>query len=52
MDKINIELNLPLKAAEETENYMLVIRDAKDKYYFFKKDGTYDGYDCKGKLEI
>lgn len=49
MNKINLELSVPLKAVETTDAYMLVIRDAEDKYHFFKKDGSYDGYDRKPK---
>ena len=49
MNKIKLELSLPLTAVETTDAYMLVIRDAEDVYHFFKKDGTYDGYDKKVK---
>ena len=49
MEEITIKINTPLKAVEETENYMLIIKDAKDVFHFFKKDGTYDGYDKKYK---
>ena len=48
MEKAIIEVSVPIKAVETTDAYMLVIRDAEDKYHFFKKDGTYDGYDHKG----
>lgn len=45
MEKINLELHLPIKV-QESENYLLVIRDAKDVCHYFLKNGTYDGY-CK-----
>jgi len=44
-EKLHLEINMPIKAVETTEDYMLVIKDALDVYHFFKKDGTYDGYD-------
>lgn len=45
-----LNISTPIKAIEtDTENYMLIIRDAKDKYIFFKKNGEYDGYDIPEK---
>ena len=50
MEKIKIELSMPLIEVETTDDYMLVIRDANDTYHFFKKDGTYDGNDIRCQM--
>ena len=39
-----IVLNEPVKALE-SDQYLIVLQDADDIRHFWKKDGTYDGYD-------
>lgn len=51
-EKINLEISTPIKAVEaNTENYLLIIRDAKDTYHFFLKNGKYDGIDAPCESE-
>ena len=44
--KLILELSMPIEVEQYNgENYLLIIKDADEMCHFFKKDGSYDGYD-------